>query len=60
MSLYKKDWRSTRKQDKMVTEAQVEKQCAWHAKQLPVFMFVYQELIPLFCNGQILKGLFSN
>lgn len=41
MSLYKKDWRGTRKQDKMVTEAQVEKQCAWHAKQLPVFMFVY-------------------
>lgn len=60
VSFYKKDWIRMRKQEKVVTEAQVEKQHACHAKQLPVFMFVYKELMLLFCDGQILKGPFRN
>jgi len=44
------------KKDKIVTEAQVEEEHACCVKQLPVFMFVYEELMLLFCNSQILKG----
>lgn len=60
VSFYKKDWRSLQKQEKLFTGAQVGEQHTSHAKRLPVFMFVYKELMLLFCDGQILKGPFRN